>query len=453
MKKLLLSLFLTTALSVSSFASHIVGGVINVSIDSNDVATFDLYIYRDASGIFLNATSFPITVTGPLSNSYTVNASFVTMDTLTDTPFVMERYLFSGTLSLTNSGLYTAEATTPCCRSIVVLNANPGVGTVLQTSFTHNMGLSSNSPVFLGNPIGKFPKDTVWNYNPMPFDADGDSLYWSLGGNGYLPGYTLPPSNPGGALSIDPQSGVLSWSASQIGVYLVGIFVSEYDNGTFLGETYHEVQVIVVSDTSQLRIAPPVHVTAGPSGPTVNFMANSSNDISIGLASGHTNANLSIEIFGDPFMISNTNASFSVSKFKSQDSLVGTFSWSPDASLSGEGPYRLNFRLKDGSFTYDYTVLININGVFSVRENSTSQFTIYPNPSTGNFHIQPDILSDWSNLEMKIYDNSGKNVFNTFFDDNNGSRELKVNTSLPKGIYIVQLKNDKQVQSNRVVIE
>ncbi|MGB0178050.1 MAG: hypothetical protein ACPF9D_12845, partial [Owenweeksia sp.] len=217
MYKLLLSLSFCLLMSLSSIASHVGGGVINVSVDSNDVATIDLFMYRDGAGITFPA-SFSINLTDPGSVTQSVALSFITQDTISDTPFFMERYHYSGTIALTASGSYTAMIAAPCCRNAAVQNVPSSTPTVLTTTFTHSMGSSLNTPVFLTAPIAKFPKDSLWTYNPMPYDADGDSLYWSLGGNGYINNYTIPPSNPGGALSIDPNSGVISWNASQVGI-------------------------------------------------------------------------------------------------------------------------------------------------------------------------------------------------------------------------------------------
>ncbi len=454
MRKTLLTLLLNVALIGSLLASHIVGGVINVTIDdSTNVATFSAYVYRDVQGIPFNVATVNMDLVDPSNMSTTVPLAFSVKDTISNTPFLMERYKFVGSVQLSQSGFYTASYQTPCCRNAAVLNANPSAGALLETSFTHTMNTTSSTPVFLTDPVGKFPKDTLWTYDPMPYDADGDSLHWSLGGNGYIPGYTLPSSNPGGALSINAQTGVISWDASQLGVYLVGIFIDEYDQGSLLGTTYHEIQVIVVADTSQLRVIPPNNLNTTPSGPVANFIANSSNSLTLSLTSDYSNANLSIEAFGEPLQMANSNASFTVSKYKTSDSLVGVFNWNPDASLKGEGPFRMAFRFSDGSFTYDYSVLINVSGVFSVAENTSSALSVYPNPASGTFFLKSGEVFRGENLELNIYSTNGQKVFAQNFEKYESVQDLPIDVNLPQGLYIIQLQGGKHSESLSVIIE
>ena len=38
----------------------------------------------------------------------------------------------------------------------------------------------NSSASYLSPPVAYLPADTLWSYNPLPFDPDGDSLVWSL---------------------------------------------------------------------------------------------------------------------------------------------------------------------------------------------------------------------------------------------------------------------------------
>ncbi|HBF19920.1 MAG TPA: hypothetical protein DDW81_07455 [Cryomorphaceae bacterium] len=455
MPKLLLSLLLGFAISTPSFASHIMGGVINVSVDSTGTATFELHVYRDVRGIPFGFTQVDLDVSSATTAfQASVPVSLVSTDTISDTPRVMERLIFSGSTSLPPAVDYTVSYVTPCCLSISILNmSNLGIGSTITTKFSYTSPNANNTVVYLNDPVGKLPKDSLWTYDFMPYDVDGDSIHWSLGATGYIQGYTFPPSNPGGTLSIDPHTGVLSWNPSQTGVYVVGIFAEEWDNstGTLQSETYHELQLIVVDDTSQLMIAPPNNVTTTPSGPTADFLAGTTNTLEVGLTSSFTNANLSLQASGEPFLLPNSNASFSVQKFKKQDSLVGTFTWNPDASLKGAGPYRVNFRFRDGSFTYDYTVTVNINGVISLNEDLSSSFTLYPNPSKGNFHLQPGIALQGEKIEIQVFNLNGSQLHAQSFDCT--SSELEVNLDLPEGVYLITLQSNQYVQCSKLIIE
>ena len=50
----------------------------------------------------------------------------------------------------------------------------------LSTSFNVDTLNPNSSPSYLSLPVAYLPSDTLWQYNPLPFDPDGDSLAWSL---------------------------------------------------------------------------------------------------------------------------------------------------------------------------------------------------------------------------------------------------------------------------------
>ena len=38
----------------------------------------------------------------------------------------------------------------------------------------------NSSPTYIAPPVIYLPTNNVWQYNPLPFDPDGDSLVWNL---------------------------------------------------------------------------------------------------------------------------------------------------------------------------------------------------------------------------------------------------------------------------------
>ena len=112
----------------------------------------------------------------------------------------------------------------------------------LECNFTVDLTSSTSSPYFLSPPVVCVPLNTPWQYNPLPFDSEGDSLHWTLGipfeyvpgnfPNGYpIAGYSTPPSSIGGGLSINSFTGEISWTASTIGNYVYTVICEEYRNG------------------------------------------------------------------------------------------------------------------------------------------------------------------------------------------------------------------------------
>jgi gliding motility-associated-like protein len=88
-------------------------------------------------------------------------------------------------------------------------------------------------------------------YDPVGYEADGDSVVYSLepcvaANCSIIPQFQFPDVPGGGTMSIDPQTGLLSWTVPQlIGIYNVVIRATEYREGYPLGYTAMDVHIIV----------------------------------------------------------------------------------------------------------------------------------------------------------------------------------------------------------------
>lgn len=124
---------------------------------------------------------------------------------------------------------------------------------------------------------------TPWQYNPIAFDPDGDSLVYEL-----EPVWEYePPTNPqmvngfqypddssfgGGSFTINSSTGLIDWVApSQIGLYVVAIRIKAYQNGSLQSETLQEIPIIV-TDCGNV---PPDFVQGGGSGQDLAFPGQS----------------------------------------------------------------------------------------------------------------------------------------------------------------------------------
>jgi len=100
--------------------------------------------------------------------------------------------------------------------------------------------------------------------------------------------------------------------------------------------------------------------------------------------------------------------------------------------------------------------VVKFDGVLaSVHENEFgNSFSIYPNPSTGNFQIAIKSMTP-GYAEVAIYDLIGKQVFNSKENaTSNGSLTKDIDLSAcPKGMYIVQIKDGASVYTNKIVVQ
>jgi len=88
----------------------------------------------------------------------------------------------------------------------------------------------------------------------------------------------------------------------------------------------------------------------------------------------------------------------------------------------------------------------------SVQENENDyNFTLYPNPSTGNFSIKYDLKQSNDDAIFKLYDIRGKLLNETILKNENTSFDFS--DVLANGVYFYQLKiNDIEVKSDKLVI-
>lgn len=89
-----------------------------------------------------------------------------------------------------------------------------------------------------------------------------------------------------------------------------------------------------------------------------------------------------------------------------------------------------------------------------VALSDKSDFSIYPNPVSGQMHIYLSLPHN-NNVNIELFDLTGRKIQaieNNYYEA--GSYELLVNTaSLPNGIYIAAIKSGREIRSLKVVVD
>lgn len=186
-------------------------------------------------------------------------------------------YTFTVNLPPINGGYMLAYQR--CCRNNTILNIDtPGDVGATYTAYIPGAIACNNSPRF-----NNFPPIALCAGEPLVFDhsasdPDGDSLVYSLcdpyeGASNIDPMPTVPAappynnviftppfssgyplgSNP--ALSIDPQTGLLTGTPNMIGQFVVCVCVSEYRNGQLITVHRRDFQFNVVNCISNVFAA------------------------------------------------------------------------------------------------------------------------------------------------------------------------------------------------------
>jgi gliding motility-associated-like protein len=274
---------------VSAKASHIIGGEVSYTYLSYDPATdqftyrvtvklyrdcnsaavipnnIDLNIYNTATNLPVRAQTLGPVVRGPVFTSNTISC----ISNPTNVCYEVGTYIGIVVLDRSNDG-YTIFAQS-CCRVFGLQNVNAPGGSQVGATYVayippHNLAAINSSPFTMGDSVKVICTGIPASFKFDIQDADGDSLAYSFcdaytggttitvvpppfsavpyanggGGGGYSGNNPMGGSPP--ALSINPETGVISGTVTQAGSYVVAICVQEYRNGVRLNEYRKEFQ-------------------------------------------------------------------------------------------------------------------------------------------------------------------------------------------------------------------
>lgn len=358
LKKLGKVIFLALLLcGLGTYASHIVGGEIYYDYLGGDEYRVTLKLYRDCNGINFDgdpagSVPYPLGLYVFDGDNQLVDSIGVAFPGESQVPAGINYACYQPPADVcVREAIYVTVVTLPanatgyrlvyqrCCRNATIINlTNPGSTGSTYTAYIppRVTFVQNNSPRY-----NEFPPIFICANVPLVFDhsaydPDGDSLVYSLcdafhGASFncpyYSPGFVsgscpsvpdaVPPyvvynsgysgsyplsANP--ALSIDPQTGLLTGTPNQLGQWVVAVCVSEYRNGQLLSVNKRDFQFNVVNCNSNIVAAIPTQ-TLFCKGYTVSFGNNSINantffwDFGVPSQTGDT-SNLATPVFSFP---------------------------------------------------------------------------------------------------------------------------------------------------------
>lgn len=422
MRKLLYTFILVLLTVMTTNASHLMGGQITSRNIGGLTYEVTLTLYRDTVGI-------PMYLTETINYQDSLGVSIIASHTLPINNMVnigngVERYQFIDTITFPNAGNYRAYYTN-CCRNAAILNIPNASSYGLYLDVDIFADSTNSSPVFLNEPITIAQVNQPFSYNPLPFDADGDSLSWILDipydfiagtviGQ-VIPGYVLPFSDSLIPFSMDPLTGEITFLPNTLGHFQVSVRAIEWRNGQQIGYIRRDMQLIVVPSVNSPVLISTVYSTMRTTTQPIYVQPNqqlSFELISYNIDMGQT----TIATSGSIFMNDNP-AVVSLSTMDSSGNIMTTntlVEWTPTAVQVSNNPYYLVFRVGDpnGPFVFynDYTFRV------FVSNSSTGINEITGNKSEGKLIRTIDVLGreinpDSKGLIIRQYDNGTSKKF------------------------------------------
>lgn len=272
MKRYLIIVFALLFVSYTK-ASHILGGNISYSWVGPEPGKYKLTLnlYRDCEGLAMDVfetvqvksscgANFSVDLSKVLEYGVQITllcASDIDSSECNGGTFEGAQYYeYTGIVNLTPNCSNWTFSWSLCCRNYTINTTNSPISDIyLETKLITG---NNNSAFFTQNPYLYVCPNQPYNYNLGVVDADGDSLRHVLiyaktsefTTIGYSSGYSGVNPIPG--ISIDSVYGLLNFTPTMLGRYLIAVETSEYNNqGQFKGSMIHEIEIIVNNCTNQ----------------------------------------------------------------------------------------------------------------------------------------------------------------------------------------------------------
>lgn len=371
MKKVTLLFIVLFCFQISK-ASHLNGGQISYEHVSGNNYIVKLHLLSSCNGIILN--SFPLAAISASSNQNIADTlvlkstiySGQTCQFVGPCDLIMSEY--EAMVSLPNVAADWKFATSVNARNFSQ-SFNSGA-LYLEATLDNTIQTPNNTarvPSF--KPLTFHQLNVLQNIDLNVVDPDGDSLSYSLisarGGFvtapvplSYLNSLSATqPLNSLTPITLNPTSGVLSFTPSVTGQYVFAIQIDEYRSGNLIASSVYDSEVVIVQDTTISNLNPTI-VGANPQNVvTVNACPNS--PLNINLNTADMNVSDSTFIAWDSSIV---GANFTITPGLNEN---GLFTWSPDTSHVRPAPYLVSFRVTDnncnllGDNIYTYLIYVN----------------------------------------------------------------------------------------------
>lgn len=259
MKKLFLLVLLASFFATNINASHNMGGEITykyIGANSYEITTI---LYTDCIGVppgaSINVNMSSVSCSAnqilTLSKVYTKDISQVCDTMLLSCnggtyPGLYET-MYRDTVMVVPPCSDWVLSYSLCCRGLPNNLTTPTANFYIETTFDNTVYINE-SPYFADSPRWMIPVNGLSRINAGAYDADGDSLHYSLVAPktnnltnvNYAASYSATQPFGVTPTSIDPKTGIVSTLGQNSGQFLIAVKVDEYRDGQWLSSTVRD---------------------------------------------------------------------------------------------------------------------------------------------------------------------------------------------------------------------
>ena len=466
MKKNLLFFILLVSALPYAHASHLMGGQITARQLSGLTYEITLTVYRDTLGIPIGLTDQLLYDSMPSGMNFA--SKMVNVSPATYLYNGVEEYSYVDTITWPHDGQYRVSYS-QCCRNAAISNlSSPSSDAMyLYTIVTAGTSMINSTPVMLNKPVTLAPLMQPWVYNPLPYDADGDSITWALdtpwvAQSSVCAGYLPPSADPSGPFTLDAYTGEIDWMPNTVGNWNATVIVREYRGGVQIGEIRRDMQILTIYDSTygwRMAFAGTPALNRNTNGFYEYILPANMPFHLIMTATIPASDLMNMSVQGATFERT-VNPSLATTVSASGQA-TATFDWTPGTADISSRPYLDVFRGFDYHGTHvfisDLTVALTVVEATGIRDQAASMYalTAYPNPVSDMLMVETTMAHDATG-HIELRDISGRLVATVADGTIRAGRTLiSIPTrGIPAGVYVLSgTCAGQNLNNTKVVIE
>lgn len=420
---------LSICISYAVFASHHLGGYIVAKQVSGRLYQISTVLLTDPNA---PANNFA----GDISLQFGDGITEIINRTSVTTEDGIQKSVYTTNHTYATEGIYAISFTNPNLPDNIV-NVNGGISNSTPFQITSlikvsNMlsGVQSASPLAFEFVNASFNNPTT--YNPTFVGGDNDFISYELVTQpNALPNYFLPEGS-----SVNPYSGMLTFTPKMKGLFLFVIKVSSYRAGTLTAQS-EVIQLFKVTETN-------------PYKPTVDFMLASlhpqgwysrelvpNQNIDQQVNFTGVSGPYTVELYSELF---DKGATSSIIQLM-PNSMVTNINWTALAQYARATPYFITYRFRSSAenMVHDYNIAFYhgapINTGLHNQASNDQYVIIYPNPVYGATQCY-FAFKDFQHAQLSVYDALGRMIIS---ESVNGKSVTLETSTWKSGMYTYSL--------------